>query len=52
LGWTPFVLGGLEIVTCPGNHFTMCTEPNVQVLCKHMMDAMDAALGGMGVGRG
>ena len=43
LGWQPFV-PGLQIAHCPGNHYTMCTEPNVQVLCKAMMDAMDAAV--------
>ncbi|MEZ6036430.1 MAG: SDR family NAD(P)-dependent oxidoreductase [Planctomycetota bacterium] len=44
LGWAPFARGGLEVVTCPGNHFTMCTEPNVQVLCQQMMAAMDGIL--------
>ncbi|MCB9878130.1 MAG: SDR family NAD(P)-dependent oxidoreductase [Planctomycetes bacterium] len=45
LGWAPFARGGLEVVTCPGNHFTMCTEPNVQVLCRQMMSAIDAVIG-------
>lgn len=49
LGWGPFVEGGLEVVTCPGNHFTMCTEPNVQVLCRHMMAAMDEAIAAAGL---
>ncbi len=44
LGWGPFVNGGLSVVECPGNHFTMCTEPNVQVLCRHMMAAMDEVM--------
>jgi acyl transferase domain-containing protein len=44
LGWQPFVGGRLDVQTCPGNHFTMCTEPNVQVLCQHMMAGMDAAI--------
>src|SRR5687768_15163267 len=28
LGWEPYVRGGLRITHCPGNHYTMCTEPN------------------------
>ena len=45
LGWAPFVRGGLAVTHCPGNHYTMCTEPNVQVLCAAMMKAMDEAMG-------
>ncbi|MCU0863926.1 MAG: SDR family NAD(P)-dependent oxidoreductase [Planctomycetes bacterium] len=44
LGWQPYVGGGLTVVRCPGNHFTMCTEPNVQLLCREMMTALDAIL--------
>lgn len=45
LGWRPFVSGdALKVRACPGNHYTMCTEPNVQVLCEHMMKAMDEAM--------
>jgi thioesterase domain-containing protein/acyl carrier protein len=44
LGWRPFLGQQLRIVACPGNHYTMCTEPNVQRLCREMMTAMDAAL--------
>jgi thioesterase domain-containing protein/acyl carrier protein len=43
LGWAPFV-GDLRVTACPGNHFTMCTEPNVQRLCQAMMQALDAAI--------
>jgi thioesterase domain-containing protein/acyl carrier protein len=43
LGWRPWVGGALSVVRCPGNHFTMCTEPNVQVLCRELMAALDAA---------
>ena len=49
LGWRPFVNGGLSIVQCPGNHFTMCTEPNVQVLCQHMMAGIDEAMAAAGL---
>jgi thioesterase domain-containing protein len=44
LGWTPFVRGTLRIESCPGNHFTMCTEPNVQVLCRQMIAGLDQAI--------
>jgi len=45
LGWRPFVAGErLSVRACPGNHYTMCTEPNVQVLCENMMTAMDEAM--------
>ncbi|MCA8948767.1 MAG: SDR family NAD(P)-dependent oxidoreductase [Planctomycetes bacterium] len=44
LGWGPFVGGGVTVVKCPGDHFTMCTEPNVQFLCREYMAAMDRAL--------
>jgi len=43
LGWGPFV-ADMVVTTCPGDHFTMCTEPNVQFLCREMMAAMDAAM--------
>jgi thioesterase domain-containing protein len=43
LGWRPCVGGELSVVRCPGNHFTMCTAPNVQVLCRAMMAALDLA---------
>ncbi len=44
LGWEPFVQGGMTVVKCPGDHFTMCTEPNVQFLCREYMTAMDVAI--------
>ncbi|MCR9246633.1 MAG: SDR family NAD(P)-dependent oxidoreductase [bacterium] len=44
LGWKPFVLGGITVVKCPGDHFTMCTEPNVQILCREYMAAMNQAI--------
>ncbi|MGK0518910.1 MAG: acyl transferase domain-containing protein [Planctomycetota bacterium] len=49
LGWRPFVQGdALSVRACPGNHYTMCTEPNVQVLCQHMMAGMDEAMAAAG----
>ncbi|MCA8978192.1 MAG: SDR family NAD(P)-dependent oxidoreductase [Planctomycetes bacterium] len=44
LGWKPFITGGIVAVKCPGDHFTMCTEPNVQFLCREYMAAMDQAI--------
>ena len=45
LGWRPFVAeASLLVSVCPGNHFTMCTEPNVQVLCRQVMAGMDQAM--------
>jgi acyl transferase domain-containing protein/thioesterase domain-containing protein/acyl carrier protein len=44
LGWGPFVKGGIAVTQCPGNHFTMCTEPNVQILCRQMMAGIDEAI--------
>ncbi|MBL9075949.1 MAG: SDR family NAD(P)-dependent oxidoreductase [Planctomycetes bacterium] len=49
LGWQPFVRGGMSIVQCPGNHYSMCTEPNVQVLCRHMMAGVDEAMAAVGL---
>ncbi len=49
LGWRHFVQGGLTVTQCPGNHYSMCTEPNVQVLCRHMMAGIDAAMADVGL---
>jgi len=49
LGWGLFVEGGVTVVKCPGDHFTMCTEPNVQVLCREYLAAMDVAIAGSGI---
>jgi acyl transferase domain-containing protein len=49
LGWGPFAKAGLSVEQCPGNHFTMCTEPNVQILCRQMMVGMDEALAAAGI---
>ena len=43
LGWAPFVKD-LSVTQCPGTHFSMCTEPNVQFLCQQMMAGMDEAI--------
>jgi acyl transferase domain-containing protein/thioesterase domain-containing protein len=44
LGWTRGPQGGVETIDCPGDHFSMCTEPNVQVLCAKLRTAIDGAL--------
>ncbi len=45
LGWQGFAAGGIEIVTVPGDHFTMFREPGVREIAK----AISAALGYSGV---
>ncbi|MBX3462824.1 MAG: SDR family NAD(P)-dependent oxidoreductase [Planctomycetes bacterium] len=52
LGWRPFVRGGVAITQCPGNHYTMCTEPNVQFLCRQMMAGVDEAMAAAGLSVG
>jgi thioesterase domain-containing protein len=36
LGWEKWYAGRLEVVTVPGNHFTMMAEPHVQVLARRL----------------
>jgi thioesterase domain-containing protein/acyl carrier protein len=43
LGWAARGPQGVETIDCPGDHFSMCTEPNVQVLCAEMREAIDGA---------
>lgn len=40
-GWGRFLKGGVEVQVCPGNHSTMCEEPNVRVLAAKLREAMD-----------
>jgi thioesterase domain-containing protein len=40
-GWGRFVRGGVEVLTCPGNHATLCDEPNVRVLAEVLRGALD-----------
>ena len=35
-GWGRYVMRGVEVVVVPGNHATMCDEPQVQVLADEM----------------
>ena len=43
-GWGRFVRGGVEVVTCPGDHTTLCEEPHVRVLAAKLRAALDRAL--------
>lgn len=42
-GWGRYLLGGVDVQLCPGNHTTMCEEPSVRVLATRMRAAIDAA---------
>jgi acyl transferase domain-containing protein/thioesterase domain-containing protein/acyl carrier protein len=35
-GWGPYVLGGVEVNEAPGDHNTMCEQPNVRVLARRL----------------
>lgn len=36
-GWSPYVIGELELILTPGNHYTMLREPNATVLAERLM---------------
>lgn len=42
-GWSRYALGGVSVDVCPGNHATMCEEPNVRVLAAKLKEGMDRA---------
>jgi acyl transferase domain-containing protein/thioesterase domain-containing protein len=42
-GWGRYLLGGVDVQICAGNHTTMCEEPNVRVLASRMRAAIDNA---------
>ncbi|MDZ7632075.1 MAG: SDR family NAD(P)-dependent oxidoreductase [Gemmatimonadaceae bacterium] len=42
-GWGRYLRNGVDVQLCPGNHTTMCEEPNVRVLATRMRAAIDAA---------
>jgi thioesterase domain-containing protein len=44
-GWGRYLLGGVDVQLCPGNHTTMCEEPNVRVLATRMRAAIESAAG-------
>lgn len=43
LGWGGFPRLGVRVIDCPGDHHSMCTEPNVEVLCRRMREELDRA---------
>jgi len=40
-GWGPYVLGGVTVDECPGDHNTMCEEPHVRVLARRLRAYLD-----------
>jgi thioesterase domain-containing protein len=43
-GWGAYVFGGLEVRDVPGDHATMCEEPNVRVLARHLRAYLDRCI--------
>lgn len=41
-GWDKFTNASLEIFSVPGDHVTMMTEPNVQILAQHLKTCLSA----------
>ena len=41
-GWGRYLTQGVDVQLCPGNHATMCEEPNVRVLAAKLRSALDA----------
>jgi thioesterase domain-containing protein/acyl carrier protein len=44
-GWGPFIRGGVEVSVCPGDHNTMCEQPNVRVLARRLRAYLDRRMG-------
>ena len=42
-GWGRYLTRGVDVQLCPGNHATMCEEPNVRVLAAKLRSALDTA---------
>jgi acyl transferase domain-containing protein/thioesterase domain-containing protein/aryl carrier-like protein len=40
-GWGRFVLGGVGVERCPGNHASMCEEPHVRALAASLRHALE-----------
>jgi thioesterase domain-containing protein len=40
-GWGAYVLGGVEVSACPGDHHNMCEQPNVRVLARRLRSYLD-----------
>ena len=42
-GWGRYLTQGVDVQLCPGNHATMCEEPNVRVLAAKLRSALDSS---------
>ena len=42
-GWGRYLTKGVDVQLCPGNHATMCEEPNVRVLAAKLRSALDTS---------
>jgi thioesterase domain-containing protein len=40
-GWGPYVLNGVRVSVCPGDHTNMCEQPNVRVLARRLRAYLD-----------
>lgn len=47
-GWSRYITGGIDVQPCPGDHSSMCREPNVQVLAAKLREALDHAVADSG----
>ncbi len=45
-GWGPYVLGGMEVIACPGGHNSMCEHPHVRVLARRLRAYLDRRMRG------
>jgi thioesterase domain-containing protein len=43
-GWKEIAAGGIDIYDVPGDHYSLLSEPNVQVLARELKGRMHAAL--------
>lgn len=43
LGWKPFVARGVEVVWVPGDHFTMFSDPGVQLMAERIRAGISGA---------
>ena len=44
-GWSRYLLRGVDVQFCPGDHNTMCDEPNVRVLAAKLRESLRVASG-------
>jgi thioesterase domain-containing protein len=44
LGWGELTRSGVEVLTVPGNHFTMLREPHVQIVAERLRRCLDVAM--------